>query len=157
MEKSKEFKNEFCLKTALPQRLKTAFFRELKRSLYFDVLRIAFLSVANGKSVNAAFKAAEGGKGERGGKAKLTAYCLKIYRAAIKDGLAVNRALAAVLPSLDKSQVLRLKKRYFHTVCFFKSHAVSILSEVTPLYCEKRAERRALNEPCVFDKERFVR
>lgn len=151
MEKLKDFKNEFCLKTALPKRLKTAFFCELKRSFCVDVLRIAFLSVADGKSVNAAFKAAACGKAE------LAAYFLKTYRAAINDGAAVGAAFLSILPSLNEAQVLRLKKRYFLCGGFFKSSAVNIINRITRRGGEKRAERHARNPWCVFDKEKFVR
>ena len=58
MEKCCDFKTAFIKSAGLPKNLSGEFFRELSLSFRKEILRLAFLAVANGKSVNLALKEA---------------------------------------------------------------------------------------------------
>ena len=152
MEKFKDFKSAFVYETGLSDKTAQAFFDELKRSFYKDVLRLAFKGVANGKSVRATLFAAADGRSE------LAAYYLKAYRLAVAGGGApVKQAFFDILPALDEAQILRLKKRYFRNCGFFNSSAVKIINRIARRGGEPRAERYAGGHGYGFDKEKFVR
>ena len=169
MEKCIDFKTAFIKATGLRNDLSCEFFKELNSSFYKEILRLAFMAVANGKSVNLALKEAARGKAE------LCAVYLKAYRAALKAGGApVTEAFNAILPTLQKPQILRLKRRFFYLNVANKPSAMDIIDKVLSAcpqsfekrgagkaVCaaikEKRAENKQTGANYIFVKERLAR
>lgn len=169
MEKCYDFKTAFIKSTGLPKSLSCEFFRELSLSFRKEILRLAFLAVANGKSVNLALK--EAAKGSD----KLCAVYFKTYRAALKaGGASVTEAFNAVLPTLQKPQILRLKRRFFYLNGTNKPSAIDIIDKVLAAYPqrgekradigggrsagkERRAENKGVGANYIFVKEKLAR
>lgn len=169
MEKCCDFKTAFIKSAGLPKNLSGEFFRELSLSFRKEILRLAFLAVANGKSVNVALK--EAAKGSD----KLCAVYIKTYRAALSAGGApVTEVFNAVLPTLQKPQILRLKRRFFYLNGANKPSAIDIIDKVLAAYSiksekradvgggrgagkDRRAENKGVGANYIFVKEKLAR